>query len=157
MNKRRKRELPEDKKELFFEMLKDISKTSRFSETEYYIQHGKTTVKSHCINVAYTAYYISYKLKIAVNERELVRGALLHDYFLYDWHEKSLKNSIHGYTHPELAFREADKDFDLSMVERDMIKHHMFPLTIRPPRSTEGKILCLADKLCAIKETVRRK
>ena len=94
---------------------------------------------------------------IKVDEEELIRGALLHDYFLYDWHEKSLENSVHGFTHPLKALNQAKKDFELSAIERDMILNHMFPLTLNPPRSKEGKLLCLADKLCATKETLRGK
>lgn len=159
MNKknRKRKELPIIQREKFLGILNDIRQNSRFDESVNYIQHGKTTVKEHSINVAHTAYYMSYKLKLNIKEKELIRGALLHDYFLYDWHEKSLKNSIHGYTHPSNALKEAEKDFDLSDVERDMIKHHMFPLTITPPRTKEGVILCIADKLCAIKETIDRR
>lgn len=149
-----KRVLPERKMKKFRKILRDTRKSSRFDENENYIQHGKTTVKCHCINVAHTAYYITHKLHINVNEEELIRGALLHDYFLYDWHEKRLRNSIHGFTHPSKALNEASKDFRLTAVEEDMIEHHMFPLTLRPPKSREGAILCIADKLCAIQETI---
>lgn len=153
----KKKQLPKLKKEKFLKILEETRKNSRFDESINYIQHGKTTVREHSINVAHTAYYISHKLNIKVRENELIRGALLHDYFLYDWHDKSLKNSIHGYTHPGNALKEAEKDFVLSNIERDMIKHHMFPLTITPPKTKEGILLCIADKLCAIKETIDRK
>lgn len=156
-NKKRLRSLPEDKMMKFKKIYHETRVYSRFDNNENFIQHGSTTVKSHCINVAHTAYYMTYKLHINVNEDELIRGALLHDYFQYDWHEKSLKNSIHGYTHGRTALLEAKKDFDLSATERDMIKHHMFPLTPRAPRSREGAVLCIADKLCAIKETLEGK
>lgn len=148
--------LPIEKQILFKEILANIKANSRFELNDNFIQHGKTTVKMHCIAVAYTALFISYRLKLRVNEAELIRGALLHDYFLYDWHERSLANMIHGYTHPGKALKQAMKDFDLSDTEKDMIKHHMFPLTITPPKTTEGKILCLADKLVATKETIFR-
>lgn len=154
--KHRVKRLPLDKHEKFMAILSDVKKDSRFRMTKDFIQHGSTTVMSHCINVAYTAYYISHKLNIKVDEEELIRGALLHDYFLYDWHEKSLENSVHGFTHPLKALNQAKKDFELSAIERDMILNHMFPLTLNPPRSKEGKLLCLADKLCATKETLQR-
>jgi len=35
-----------------------------------------------------------------------------------------------------------------------MIYCHMFPLNIRIPRYKESIILCVADKICAIKETI---
>lgn len=152
-----KKQLPKVKREKFLEILDETRKNSRFDESVNYIQHGKTTVREHSINVAHTAYYMSHKLNLKVKEKELIRGALLHDYFLYDWHDKSLKNSIHGYTHPGSALKEAEKDFELSNTERDMIKHHMFPLTIMPPKTKEGVLLCIADKLCAIKETIDRR
>lgn len=154
---KRRKELPAVQHEKFLGILCDIRKNSRFDESVNYIQHGKTSVREHSINVAYTAYYLTHKLNIKVKENDLIRGALLHDYFLYDWHDKSLKNSIHGYTHPGNALKEALKDFELSKTEQDMIKHHMFPLTITPPKTKEGVILCIADKLCAIKETVNRR
>ena len=157
MGKKVEKKLPPHLHVKFMKVLSEVRKDSRFNTTNEFIQHGKTTVMMHCINVAYTAYYIVYKLKLKVDEEELVRGALLHDYFLYDWHEKTLENSIHGFTHPMKALRQAKKDFSLTAIERDMILHHMFPLTPKPPKSKEGKILCLADKLCATHETIRRK
>ena len=152
-----RRQLPSDRMDKFIKILNEVRKDSRFDESRNFIQHGKTTVRSHCINVAHTAYYMCYRLNINVREEELIRGALLHDYFLYDWHEHNLVNSIHGFTHPGKALKNAREDFELSATERDMIKHHMFPLTPKPPKSLEGKILCIADKLCALKETVERR
>lgn len=154
---KQRKTLPPEKLENFYRILNETRRNSRFDESRNYIQHGSTSVRKHCIMVAYTAYYLSYKFKVDINEDELVKGALLHDYFLYDWHEKSWANSIHGYTHPGKALKEAKKDFYLSAVERDMIKHHMFPLTPTPPSSKEGALLCVADKLCAIRETLEGK
>jgi uncharacterized protein len=123
------------------------------SETAF-IQHGTVSVYAHCIGVAIMCLVIADRLRMNVDRRSLVRGALLHDYFLYDWHELSLANTIHGYTHPGYALREAEKDFDLTKTERDMIIHHMFPLTLVPPFTPEGWILMIADKICALGETI---
>lgn len=150
MNKR----LTEEQRQKFMYILNEIRKTSRFDENDRYIQHGTTTVKEHCINVAQTAYFMSQRLHIRVHEEDLIRGALLHDYFLYDWHEKCLKNSIHGFTHPKKALTEASKDFDLTHIEKDMIRSHMFPLTVKPPKYRESVLLCIADKICALQETI---
>ena len=86
--------------------------------------------------------------------RALVRGALLHDYFLYDWHEKDASHRWHGFHHPAAALKNASADFGLSPRERDVIAKHMFPLTLRPPRFRESWIVCLADKWCALEETL---
>ena len=148
-----KKSFNEEERKIFFSVLKEISKNSRFHECNNYIQHGNTTVKRHCIRVAATAYYIALKAGIKVNERELIRGALLHDYFLYDWHDSNNGHPVPGITHPRTALNNASQDYCLTDVEKDIILHHMFPLTLIPPRHKEAWIVCLADKICATKET----
>ena len=83
----------------------------------------------------------------------LIRGALLHDYFLYDWHDKANGHHWHGFTHPGTALHNASEDWKLTPVEREIIKKHMFPLTPIPPTCREALLVCLADKICAAKET----
>lgn len=51
-----------------------------------YIQHGRFSVYAHSFLVASLCVYIAEKLRLKLDTRSLVRGALLHDYFLYDWH-----------------------------------------------------------------------
>ena len=70
----------------------DILNSDNFQKIKEHIQHGNMTVNEHCINVAKTSLRIKDKLHIKCNKRDLIRGALLHDYFLYDWHFKDLKN-----------------------------------------------------------------
>lgn len=118
------------------------------------VQHGTYSVYDHSLYVTSMCLRISKKFRIKVNERSLVRGALLHDYFLYDWHEPTKANRIHGFTHPGIALSNAEKIFKLSAIEKNMIKRHMFPLTPIPPRYKESVILCVADKVCATKETL---
>ena len=133
---------------------KDILESDGMKTEKRCIQHGTYTVFDHSLAVTSMCISISKKLRINVHERELVRGALLHDFFLYDWHERSLANSIHGFTHPGIALRNAEKVLKLGKIERNMIRRHMFPLTPIPPRYRESVILCIADKMCATKETV---
>ena len=52
------------------------------------------------------------------------------------------------------ALENAERDYELNDIERDMIKKHMFPLNPAPPKYIETVILCIADKICAFKETV---
>ena len=159
--KHRVKRLPLDKHEKFMAILSDVKKDSRFRMTKDFIQHGSTTVMSHCINVAYTAYYISHKLNIKVDEEELIRGALLHDYFLYDWHDGEAPGNIHpklhGFYHPGIALRNATRDFTLSEREKEIIKKHMWPLTVKPPKCREAWVVCLADKYASTLETLKLK
>ena len=85
-----------------------------------------------------------------------MRAALLHDYFLYDWHAwEGGEHRLHGLFHAGTALKNARADFALSAVEENAILRHMFPLTPIPPRCREGWIICLADKLCAACELAR--
>ena len=93
---------------------------------------------------------------IAKNEKELIRGALLHDYFLYDWHIKGNRpKGLHGYTHPTTAYRNASKRINLTPIESDIIMKHMFPLTPIPPKFFESYVVCLVDKVCSTCETLK--
>ena len=124
-----------------------------------FIQHGDTSVFDHCIAVAKFSLLIAYSLerifKIDVDKDSLVRGALLHDYFLYDWHIKDHTRKFHGFTHPKAALNNADRDFNLNDIEKDIIVKHMFPLTPFLPSFRESVIVGLADKWCALAETFR--
>lgn len=138
---------------------KSIILSSKAQEMKQFIQHGDTSVFNHCIAVAKYSLLISYflerTLKINIDKDSLVRGALLHDYFLYDWHVKGAAEGLHGFTHPGVAMRNADRDFGLNDVEKDIIKKHMFPLTPFPPMHRESFIVSLADKWCALAETFK--
>lgn len=140
----------------------DILKAEGFKNSKYSIQHGTVSVKEHSIAVAKCSLAISEILPISFKERELVRGALLHDYFLYDWHEKEISFStilrfyeMHGFTHPTIALMNAKKEFKLTKREEDIIKKHMWPLTVKPPVCREAWVVTLADKYCSLLETLR--
>ena len=66
----------------FKKYLADVASCSTFRTTHQYVQHGNTSVLLHSIAVAYYSYYLSWYFHLNFRERELVRGALLHDYFL---------------------------------------------------------------------------
>ena len=135
----------------------DILASDNFKKTKEYIQHGNMTVSDHCINVAKYSLAISRKLGIPCNQREMVRGALLHDYFLYDWHDKYHRDvkHLHGFYHPGIALRNASREYDLTEREKDIIKKHMWPLTVVPPQCREAWIVTTADKYCSLLETIR--
>lgn len=135
----------------------EILSSVNMEKERLFMQHGTTDVLTHSFNVACISLFIAYILKLKINERALVRGALLHDYFLYDWHEKKTSGLPHGFTHPKTALDNAMRDFSVSPVEQDIIVRHMFPLTIVPPKYTESAVVCVADKICAVTETLRLK
>lgn len=135
----------------------DIINSESFKSQKKYMQHGKTSVYAHILNVTDMSLKIAYKFNMKVDIKSLVRGCLLHDYFLYDWHENDKSHRLHGFKHAKTAMLNAQRDFGLNKIEKNMIYTHMFPLNIRFPRYKESIILCVSDKICAIIETFNRK
>ena len=43
---------------------------------------------------------------------------------------------------------------ELTEIEQNIIKRHMFPLTVIPPKHKESVIVCLVDKYVATKEII---
>lgn len=119
-----------------------------------FVQHGRVSCLEHSVAVASMSFWLCRRLHLSADLRSLVRGALLHDFFLYDWHEGSGRAGLHGFTHPKTALQNADRLFLLNDRERDIIVKHMWPLTIVPPRHWESFIVCFADKYCSLRETL---
>lgn len=134
----------------------DILKSRNFRKTKEYIQHGNMTVNAHVLNVARYSILLNDKIHANSQKRDLVRGALLHDYFLYDWHKPDKENPhrLHGFFHPGVALRNASREYELTDREKDIIKKHMWPLTVKPPMCREAWIVTAADKWCSLLETL---
>ena len=95
----------------------DILCSPNFRRSAAFCQHGRISVRSHSLMVAECSLQIRQKLLrlgIECRERELVRGALLHDYFLYDWHVKDKTHRLHGF------FRIADPLNGWQFVKKDV-------------------------------------
>lgn len=140
------------------EHAEDILSSEKFKSTRDNVQHGSIHVHRHSIDVAKQSLIISKALHLKVNEKEMVRGALLHDYFLYDWHNKDREDYkvLHGFYHPGIALKNAKKDFNLTEREQDIIKKHMWPLTlVYFPRYKESWVVTMADKYCSTLETLK--
>lgn len=69
--------------------LHNLSQKSHLRRMEKFTQHGDTSCLLHTIAVAYYSIKIAEFFGIKYKKRDLIRGALLHDYFLYDWHDGS--------------------------------------------------------------------
>ncbi len=136
-------------------MIQRLEQQGRLGQEKNYIQHGSTTVFAHSVRVASLSLKLAKRLRLQVDNKALLRGALLHDYFLYDWHEKDRSHRLHGLFHAKTALRNAKKDFHLNKLEENIIARHMFPLNPIFPQYKEAWIVCLADKYCAAEEIIR--
>ena len=134
----------------------DILQNADFQSMKNYIQHGHTSCLEHCVAVSYLSYQTCKKR--GLNARAAARGGLLHDMFLYDWHKhyEETGHFFHGYTHPKVALENAKNVFHLTEMECDIIKNHMWPLTLSLPRHKETFVVVYHDKICSLRETLGR-
>lgn len=148
--------LTEQEREQFEQYARQLLTDPRVLQMRRYVQHGSVSCLQHSIAVAKLSFLLCCRLGLHADLRSLVRGALLHDFFLYDWHEKSTERTgLHGFTHPKAALRNAERMFPLNERERDIIKKHMWPLTLTEcPRFRESAVVCVADKCCSLWETL---
>lgn len=135
----------------------DVIASDRLKQEDIYRQHGSVTCYEHSVAVTLMSVRLARGLHLDVDMESMIKGALLHDYFLYDWRseDNDITRRHHGFNHAERALANASRDFSLSAVACDVIEKHMFPLNIRPPKYKESYIVSVADKVVATKEVCR--
>jgi uncharacterized protein len=115
--------------------------------SQYKHHRGKTRL-DHVTEVARLSFLWSKRLSL--DGEATVRGALLHDLFYYDWLREGPR--LHGFRHHNIALNNARKITHLSKKEEDIIKKHMWPLTIIPPRYMESLVVSLVDTFCSTRD-----
>ncbi len=120
----------------------DVARLSR------YPHHLTKSRLDHVNDVAWMSFVIGERLSLDV--RAIVRGALLHDLFYYDWLIEGPK--LHGFRHPRIALENARGVTDLTSMEKDIILKHMWPLTVVPPLFPESLVVSFADTACAVRD-----
>ena len=114
----------------------------------YWSSTGNTEAMAKCIGEGIQA--------AGKEAKAAARGGILHDLFLYDWHtpDQVSPHKLHGFYHPGRALNNAQKEYHLTTREKDIIKKHMWPLTISAvPMCREAWIVTMADKWCSRMET----
>lgn len=136
----------------FLSIIDELITNETVQQMKNYRQHYETSCFEHCYVAAYYCYLICKKFNL--DYKSATRAAMLHDLFLYDWRVRQPdRKGFHAFTHGKIACENACKIFDLNEKEQDIIKKHMWPVTIQIPKSFEGLILTFVDKYCAISET----
>jgi uncharacterized membrane protein len=133
----------------------DILDNREFLKLRDYFHHN-SSIYEHAKIVSYLTYRLCKYLNL--DYRSAARGALLHDFFLYDWRNHDLpdlaKEKYHGVAHPKIALNNALKHFSLNELEKDIIVKHMWPLTLIPPKYQESYIVTFTDKYVASREFI---
>ncbi len=141
----------------FYEIIKDIYEHEEFLKLKEH-HHHTSSIYEHVMSVSYFSYRASKFLKL--DYQSTARGALLHDFFLYDWRNHDVpdlaEDKFHGIEHPKIALQNATKHFALNEIEKDIVVKHMWPLTLVPPKFKESFVVSFADKYLASKEYVTK-
>ncbi|WP_301094362.1 HD domain-containing protein [Faecalibaculum rodentium] len=80
----------EDQKHIV-DVSRHLCRTGELARTRDFIQHGHTTVYTHVHHVARIALWLNRKLNLKADRDRVIRSALLHDYFLYDCMDSTIR------------------------------------------------------------------
>ena len=134
--------------------LKEILNNKNFLLIKNFTHHGKVSTYDHCIHVAAMSLKINNFFHLNSRIDVLLKASVLHDFLLYDWHNNNAKK-LHGFTHAKEAATNAKMNFNVNKDILQIIESHMWPLNItKIPKSKEAIIVCIADKYCALLETL---
>ncbi len=136
-----------------FKNVADEILLSEVYEPTKHLRHHDESVYEHCLKVAYYSYLIAYKRNL--DWKACIRGALLHDFYLYEFEKKLHVGFLadvfkHAVNHPKLAYINSIKYFEIDDKEKNIIEGHMFPFGL--PKSKEAWIVSFVDKYIAIIE-----
>ena len=144
----------EENSDGFFELVGDLIATDEVQSLKQFEQHLDIDRLQHILGVSFLTYKICKKL--GWNHIEATRAAVMHDLVYYDWRdcETGGWHKRHGYKHPRYAAMNARELCKSELTEREenMIRCHMWPFTVVPPKYKEGYIVLFSDKYCATRE-----
>ncbi len=147
---------PEEKKTMdaqFMDKARPLLENPMVTKLSEYKHHRHKTRLDHVKEVAYLSFIWGKRLGLDCDA--IVKGGLLHDLFYYDWLREGPR--LHGFRHHNIALKNARQITCLSKKEEDIIKKHMWPLTVIPPRYMESLIVSLMDTFCSARDYVHMK
>ena len=147
--------LTDENSDGYFDTVRDIYFSDEVQSLAQYEQHLDINRLQHITSVSFLAYKISRKY--GLDFIKTTRAAVMHDLFYYDWRDgiTGKWHRLHGYKHPRYAVMNARELYPaISRKEEEIIKCHMWPLTILPPKSAEGFVVSFCDKYCAAAEVL---
>lgn len=133
----------------FLALIRPLLRHPAVNVLSTYRHHMTIDRLQHVISVAYLAYHIC--LDKGLDAKEAAVAALLHDLFYFD-SERGDAPRHPWLRHPAIAWENASPLYPFTELGRDVICRHMWPLTRRLPETREGRIVCWADKYCAMRE-----
>ena len=136
----------------------DIIESDEFKRMHSQKHHMVTSLGRHTVSTARMGLALCDFLNnhgISVDEKKVVRTALLHDVGMLDREKKYRNNFVCGKRHPTDSADAARKIWpEIDKESLDAIQSHMWPLSTKMPHTKEGFVLCVADKLASVKDVI---
>jgi uncharacterized protein len=133
----------------FFQAIEDLLANSKVQSMAR-IQHHQWSTLSHSLVISQASWYLADAF--GLDKKSCARGALLHDFFLYDWRRE--KHPHHATRHAGLALENAQMYFDLNEMEQDIILTHMWPLSRTIYHYRESLLVSMVDKIGSSKDLI---
>jgi len=126
-----------------------------------HVPHHEESVLYHNLRVARLSYYwgglVERYTKLKFKRKALLRGALLHDFFFYNWRTTRPENGkLHAFEHSRESARRAHRYYRITRRESNIILSHMWPLGENWPKHIESWLVTFADKWISAKELLRK-
>ena len=134
----------------YMSIIADLINRQEVQDLDTIIHHHISTRLQHSLRVSYVGYLNA--LSKGLDARACARAGLLHDLFYFKPKDVSFKRGP-KFVHPRVALINARKLTHLSLIEEDIIVHHMW-LTCSStmfdmPRTKEGRLISMVDKQVA--------
>lgn len=142
------------KEQEFNNIVGDILNNKKFKDLNKELHHGIARYE-HSLRVAKMTYKFTSFFKMK-NMEKTTRAALLHDFYTNEDLKDASKTEKLS-LHPSVACENAQKYYELSPMEENIIKSHMFPLKGETPKYKESVVVSLMDKSVATYEMFRFK
>jgi len=142
-----------EKLEAIYQTFLNDEKIKRMKDIK---MHRGSNCYEHSFKVAKKAMKMALRShKKNLNLEALLIGAILHDYYLYDWREDRSKLKKHAKKHPYIAAENAMRDFGISEEVKKIIESHMWPFNFKNfPETKEARIVDIADNNVALCEAL---
>lgn len=136
----------------YLHSVRDVIHSPSIQRLDGFDQHMGISRLRHSENVSYKSYVLAHLL--GWDSRAAARAGLMHDMFYYNFREAGFTAREHCRIHPQIALKNAEMSFELSGVESDIIRAHMWLATWTPPKYKESYLVTMVDKYCAAEEFV---
>lgn len=144
--------------EEYYKTVQPILEHPEFIKRKEFVHHESCSVFDHCLMVSIISY--SWAKALGWDYKSAAIGGLLHDFYNEPWQNKDHKvccerkkiHEKHGFIHASQAAKNAKKYFPDMVTPKvdNIIRRHMFPLNIIPPKYRESWIVTMADKYTSL-------